>query len=52
MFMVVDLLVGGDLRFHLGNGVVFGDYSVRLYLYEMASALEYLHQRRIVHRCR
>ncbi|XP_045106416.1 serine/threonine-protein kinase 32B-like [Portunus trituberculatus] len=50
MFLVVELLVGGDLRYHLHQGVQFGDTSVRLFLLEAASALTYLHERNIIHR--
>ncbi|XP_063853924.1 serine/threonine-protein kinase 32B-like [Scylla paramamosain] len=50
MFLVVELLVGGDLRYHLQQGVEFGDSSVRLYVLEAASALMYLHERNIIHR--
>ncbi|XP_066962425.1 uncharacterized protein [Macrobrachium rosenbergii] len=50
MFMVVDLLLGGDLRYHIQQGVQFTDEAVRLYILEVASALHYLHARNIIHR--
>ncbi|KAK8741587.1 hypothetical protein OTU49_002284 [Cherax quadricarinatus] len=50
MFMVVDLLLGGDLRYHVQQGVQFTDQAVRLYILEVASALSYLHARHIIHR--
>uniref|UniRef100_A0A8C6WXZ6 Serine/threonine kinase 32C n=1 Tax=Neogobius melanostomus TaxID=47308 RepID=A0A8C6WXZ6_9GOBI len=42
MFMVVDLLLGGDLRYHLQQNVQFGEEAVKLYLCEMTLALDYL----------
>lgn len=51
MFMVVDLLLGGDLRYHLQQNVQFSEDTVRLYVCEMALALDYLRGQHIVHRC-
>uniref|UniRef100_A0A8C6LMX6 Serine/threonine kinase 32C n=1 Tax=Nothobranchius furzeri TaxID=105023 RepID=A0A8C6LMX6_NOTFU len=50
MFMVVDLLLGGDLRYHLQQNVQFSEDAVRLYLCEMALALDYLRSQHIIHR--
>ncbi|XP_049622385.1 serine/threonine-protein kinase 32B [Suncus etruscus] len=50
MFMVVDLLLGGDLRFHLQQNVHFSEGAVKLYICELALALEYLQQYHIIHR--
>lgn len=50
MFMVVDLLLGGDLRYHLQQNVQFTEETVRLYLCEMALALDYLRSQHIIHR--
>uniref|UniRef100_A0A1I8I2J6 Protein kinase domain-containing protein n=1 Tax=Macrostomum lignano TaxID=282301 RepID=A0A1I8I2J6_9PLAT len=49
MFVVVDLLLGGDLRFHIQHGVRFSEEAVRLALAQMALALDYLRSRRILH---
>lgn len=51
MFMVVDLLLGGDLRYHLQQNVQFSEDTVRLYICEMALALDYLRSQHIIHRC-
>uniref|UniRef100_U3IBC9 non-specific serine/threonine protein kinase n=1 Tax=Anas platyrhynchos platyrhynchos TaxID=8840 RepID=U3IBC9_ANAPP len=50
MFMVVDLLLGGDLRYHLQQNVQFTEETVRLYICEMALALDYLRSQHIIHR--
>nr|XP_025129743.1 serine/threonine-protein kinase 32C isoform X2 [Bubalus bubalis] len=50
MFMVVDLLLGGDLRYHLQQNVQFSEDTVRLYICEMALALDYLRGQHIIHR--
>jgi serine/threonine kinase 32 len=49
-FLVMDLLLGGDLRFHLGQQKSFSLHSVRLYMAEMVLALEYLRGKNILHR--
>ncbi|XP_064630521.1 serine/threonine-protein kinase 32B-like [Lineus longissimus] len=50
MFMVVDLLLGGDLRYHIQQDVKFDESRVKLYLCEIALALDYLQCRHIIHR--
>jgi serine/threonine kinase 32 len=50
LFMVLDLMLGGDLRFHLDRMGYMSEDAVRFLLAEMAIALDYLHRKGIVHR--
>lgn len=50
MFMVLDLMLGGDLRFHLDRSGNMREEVVRFYVAELACALDYLHRLQIVHR--
>ncbi|PIO70108.1 hypothetical protein TELCIR_08048 [Teladorsagia circumcincta] len=50
MYMVTDLLLGGDLRFHLNQQGKFAEDRSKLYMCEISLAIEYLHGRGIVHR--
>ncbi|KAF4520355.1 hypothetical protein B566_EDAN009878 [Ephemera danica] len=50
LFLVTDLLLGGDLRYHLSQRGAFSESSVSLYVYELSLALEYLQTCSIVHR--
>ncbi|XP_050099479.1 serine/threonine-protein kinase 32A isoform X2 [Anopheles aquasalis] len=50
LFMVCDLLAGGDLRYHLQHQVEFSEASVGLLVCELGSALDYLQKERVVHR--
>uniref|UniRef100_A0A8C1NPR3 Serine/threonine kinase 32B n=1 Tax=Cyprinus carpio TaxID=7962 RepID=A0A8C1NPR3_CYPCA len=50
LFMVVDLLLGGDLRFHLQKKVGFNEQTVKLYVCELVLALDYLQRSHIIHR--
>ncbi|KAJ7333630.1 Serine/threonine-protein kinase 32C [Desmophyllum pertusum] len=50
MFMVVDLLLGGDIRYHLQQVTKFDEPRVKLYLCELGSALGYLRSKKIIHR--
>jgi serine/threonine kinase 32 len=49
-FFVLDLMMGGDLRYHLDQRVKIPEAAVRLWTAELSSAIEYLHRQRIVHR--
>ena len=50
LFIVVDLLQGGDLRYHIQQDVQFSEDSAKLYLCEIGLALQYLHSKNIIHR--
>jgi serine/threonine kinase 32 len=50
LFMVLDLMLGGDLRFHLDRLGIMPEEYVRFYAAEIAVALEHLHSLNIVHR--
>ncbi|CCM02550.1 uncharacterized protein FIBRA_04653 [Fibroporia radiculosa] len=49
-FFVLDLMLGGDLRFHLDRSGSLSEDTVRFYVAELSSALAYLHDHRIIHR--
>jgi len=48
--MVSDLLLGGDLRYHIQQEIVFSEESVVLFVAEIALALDYLQAHGIIHR--
>jgi serine/threonine protein kinase len=50
LFMVLDLMLGGDLRFHLERAGPMKEDVVKFYVAELALALDALHSRRIIHR--
>lgn len=49
-FFVLDLMLGGDLRFHLERLGSIDEATVRFYTAELSSALSFLHDKRIIHR--
>lgn len=49
-FMVTDLLLGGDLRYHISQEVHFTEDAVKLMVCELATALDYLRSKKIIHR--
>ncbi|KAK2463449.1 hypothetical protein APHAL10511_004535 [Amanita phalloides] len=49
-FCVLDLMLGGDLRFHLKKGGPFKEEAVKLWVAELSCAIQYLHEQRILHR--
>ncbi|KAJ3318019.1 hypothetical protein HDU76_000955 [Blyttiomyces sp. JEL0837] len=50
LFMVLDLMLGGDLRFHLDRLGSLKEDMVKFYTAEIAAGLSYLHSKKIVHR--
>ncbi|KAI4462121.1 5-formyltetrahydrofolate cyclo-ligase-related [Holotrichia oblita] len=50
LFMVTDLLLGGDLRYHIAQEIHFSEDNVKLLVCEIAHALDYLKSRNIIHR--
>ncbi|KAI1796584.1 kinase-like protein [Ganoderma leucocontextum] len=49
-FFVLDLMLGGDLRFHLERLGALPEEVVRFFVAEIGSALAFLHEHRIIHR--
>ncbi|MCJ1243582.1 hypothetical protein MMC30_000779 [Trapelia coarctata] len=49
LYIVVDLMNGGDLRFHISRKT-FTEEAVRFWVAELACALRYVHKQGIVHR--
>ncbi|KAF8737749.1 hypothetical protein AX14_012321 [Amanita brunnescens Koide BX004] len=49
-FFVLDLMLGGDLRFHLERMGSMSEEAVRFYVAQISSALAYLHENNIMHR--
>ncbi|CDS11161.1 hypothetical protein LRAMOSA03424 [Lichtheimia ramosa] len=50
LFMVLDLMLGGDLRFHLDRLGVMPEAYVQFYAAEVALGLRHLHSHKVVHR--
>ncbi|CAG8600156.1 15701_t:CDS:2, partial [Cetraspora pellucida] len=50
LFMVLDLMLGGDLRFHLERQACMKEDVVKFYVAEVSLGLNYLHAKKIVHR--
>ncbi|KAI9203129.1 kinase-like protein [Polychytrium aggregatum] len=50
IYMVLDLMLGGDLRFHFERIKYFPEEAIRFYAAEIGCALSYLHSKGIVHR--
>ena len=48
-YIVVDLMNGGDLRFHITRKT-FTEEAVRFWIAELGCALRYIHQQNVVHR--
>ncbi|KAJ5460507.1 Serine/threonine-protein kinase 32B [Penicillium daleae] len=49
IYIVVDLMNGGDLRFHISRKS-FTEEAVRFWMAELACALRYIHSQGIIHR--
>ncbi|TQV98189.1 protein kinase [Cordyceps javanica] len=49
MYLIVDLMSGGDLRFHISRKT-FTEDAVRFWIAELACALRYIHANNIIHR--
>ncbi|KAL1960384.1 hypothetical protein VTO42DRAFT_8344 [Malbranchea cinnamomea] len=49
IYIVVDLMTGGDLRFHISRKC-FTEEAIRFWVAELACALRYIHSQGIVHR--
>ena len=50
LYLVMDLLNGGDLRFHIAHKKKFSEDQTKFIIANMLLALEYIHSKNIIHR--
>ena len=50
LYLVMDLLNGGDLRFHISRYRKFSEEQTRFFIANMVYALEYIHDNNVIHR--
>jgi serine/threonine protein kinase len=50
LYLVIDLMQGGDLRYHLAKHKKFSEEQTKFFIACMLLSLEYLHQKSILHR--
>ncbi|CAK81344.1 unnamed protein product (macronuclear) [Paramecium tetraurelia] len=50
LYLVMDLLSGGDLRYHIGKNKKFSEAETKFFCACIIIALEYLHSQGIIHR--
>ena len=50
LYLVMDLLTGGDLRYHLAKKKHFSERETKFFIANMLLALEYIHSKNIIHR--
>ena len=50
LYLVMDLLTGGDLRFHIAHKKTFSESQTKFFIANMLLALDYIHSQNIIHR--
>ena len=50
LYLVMDLLTGGDLRYHIAHKKTFSENETKFLIANMLLALQYIHSKNIIHR--
>lgn len=50
LYLVMDLMTGGDLRYHVGKMKRFSEYQTKFFVACIVTGLEYLHVNNVMHR--
>ena len=50
LYLVMDLLTGGDLRYHIAKIKTFTEKQTKFFLANLILSLEYIHSQKIIHR--
>lgn len=50
LYLVLDYLNGGDLRYHIGCKNKFSERETKFFVANIIISLEYLHEKKIIHR--
>ena len=50
LYLVLDLLTGGDLRYHIGKKKTFTEQETKFFISNLILSLEYIHNQKVIHR--
>ena len=50
LYLVLDLLTGGDLRYHIGRQKTFTEQETKFFIANIILSLEYIHKQKVIHR--
>ena len=50
LYLVMDLLTGGDLRYHIAKVKTFTESQTKFFIANLILSLEYIHSQKIIHR--
>ena len=50
LYLVMDMLSGGDLRYHISRYHKFSEEQTRFFMSNMIYALKYIHENNVIHR--
>ena len=50
LYILMDLLTGGDLRYHFNSNHIFSENEIRFFISCLILSLEYIHDNNIIHR--
>jgi serine/threonine protein kinase len=50
LYLVLDLLTGGDLRYHIGKQKTFTEQETKFFIANLILSLEYIHKQKVIHR--
>ena len=50
LYLVMDLLSGGDLRYHIAKKKTFTEQETKFFIANLILSLEYIHNQKIIHR--
>ena len=50
LYLILDLLTGGDLRYHYNSPHIFSENEIRFFISCVILSLEYIHENNIIHR--
>ena len=50
LYLLMDLLTGGDLRYHYNSNHIFSEKEIRFFISCLILSLEYIHENNIIHR--
>ena len=50
LYLILDYLPGGDLRYYMNNGMIFNESQIKFFISNLILSLKYIHNNNILHR--